>query len=395
MDFLDQTSLPIGVFSSIWDKFRKVYVKEPGQAIAVQRPKFDLLDESLPLRIISSMYGWFLTRTFGFVSALKWILRILLMLSWTLRTGFIHIFLGRKSLFMVTCYLSEIVMMSHQVMFMVKSEAIHNYFVDAQTHFNSVSAKIREYKLSLKVINYTLLIATIIPSIFMAEYTVGVCSKYPGFLGQHPYLLVIHQLLINTWVLPSCSIYSLALFAYFMRVDMEVKHFKSTLFIRNSFTYEELLRLVSNLQRLHFTFEKTYSFMPFLWISYNWCQATIYLIGVLFGPLKEIYDIALLTWSTYLQVVAFVTIGFIIFINNKVSSKCQDVLAILDEKLNHLGPSGNKVAHLILKLEYISQSKFTTWNFCEIHNSLIFSYLSSLITISVLTLQMDYSDPPN
>lgn len=319
----------------------------------------------------------------------KWALRLVFFAVWAIRVGYLHILIREKSLFMVTAYLCEFAMLLHQLIALFKENSICAYFANLQIQLNSSRVKGGQYQRSIKLLNILSFVLAVFLFIDMSDYTVRVVRVYGGIFVQLDFLVVFHQLLINNCVLASCSLYALALIGHFIKVDIELKRFKCFSISGSNLCYSELLKMVQRLEDFHSVFEETFSFMPFTWISYNWCQATIYLIGVTFGPLKSIFDVSLFVWSSSLQVATFITIALAISVQNRVAYECHKVQIILEHRLNESNLNSASMVYLVNKLDKISDAPFSSWNFCHLHKSLVFNYLASLISFSVLTLQMD------
>ena len=182
----------------------------------------------------------------------------------------------------------------------------------------------------------------------------------------------------------------LALTAYCIRCKIQLRLFKN-IFISKDYYRNELLSLIRGLQELQETFERNFSFMPFLWLGYNWCQATIYFVGLFLGHVNIPFCISVITWSLYQQVVLFATIGVTILVSQRLSYQCIKVQVILEDKSNGSILDSNAGTYLLGRLKEFYSTRFSAWRIFFLDPSIIFSYLASLISFSVLMLQVDQS----
>lgn len=339
----------------------------------------NFLGECFLTRMFLLVYGQSIVRANGIKFFIKWFLRINIFFVWSSRVYYFAGLIIRNSLFSITGFIAELFPVCYYLIVMVlKEKSICNYFFHIQEQLSDLHEKTNRNRVLIRSIGPLFIILLIIMIIVMTD-------AYGVIDVPHYSLYMIQHVLLDDWVLSSCALYSLALVGYFIWFDYQIRLFKRKYVMNSKISYGETLKHLQKLEQFHIDFESVFSFMPPLWLGFNWCQATVYLIGVIFGPMKELFHIATFVWSTSMQVVAFCTIGLAIFINDKVSSKFAQVLPALELKMD------KSQTYLIVKMDKIVHLKFTAWNFCFLEKSLIFRYLASLITFSVLTLQMDYS----
>lgn len=345
-----------------------------------------LLAESPLTRFSLCFYGQFLTKTTGLKSLFKWIMRFTLLIAWGMRLAHMtHWF--RFSLFLFTAYLAEALTCFYLLSISFKSHAICNYFNRLQEYLDSLKVERRKYSSLIRVIDVSCFMVFLVIQTLTLYLLISSFFIFPDMANLPNILATAQATFLNNWLMVSCSLYALALVGHFIMCDIELERSnKSEVRINCS----QLLRLIQRLDHFHCAFEDTFSFLPFLWLSFNWSQATIYLIGSVFGPIKEAYHPLMVTWSVYNQVTAFSTIALAIHINKKVSSKCTRVLSSLEQATGRVILSPNET-YLLAKLKDASLMQFTAGSFYCLEKSLVFNYLSSLISFSVLTLQMDTS----
>lgn len=345
-------------------------------------------------RITLFFYGYNLTEAVGGKLIFLRILRIIFPLFWVMRLVRYHVYLSFKTLFSITGYMTELIIIIHHFWMISKLTAIQNFFHVVQSELDLLNVQQNEYTNRIRAINWlNLFIITVVGTITGAMSARSI-AFYEDFLSNYEYLIYFHTILLDAWILGSCALYSVGLTAHFIRCDVEMKKFKSAHTAGGELDYDEVLELVYKLNGFHSKFEETFSFMPFWWLSYCWSCATIYIIGVAFGPMKSIFEIPLILWCTSLQVVTFVTVWLAIFVQRDISLRYESVIYIFDRKLSKATCNCPKMIYLFQRMAKMAKMPFTAMGFYSLQKPLVFSYLVSLISFSVLTLQLDTTETP-
>lgn len=354
--------------------------------------KLDFLRESLPVQLALWINGHFLAPTTGCKSAVKWFLRFLYLGIWSLRVA--QMVLSRKkSLFLITGYIAEFVLLLSHIAFVFKCKSICQFFSHLQNQLNSI-VEVKRYKKGIRVVVALLVLAEIVFSV-SSGYLMFQMSQYAPLF---PFAVdLIYQLLSLTfeiWIVTNSSLYVLALIGYFIRCDIQLNRFKFICLLKNRVESDDVLHLARDLQKNHLHFEEAFSFLPFLWLSYGWCTATIYGIGITLGPLKELSSASGLFWSAYVQATIFVAIGLAIATNKRICCEISNLVLSIEQNCKGDDLKCPSMTYAISRMEKASEMKLTAWGFCFLQRSLVFNYLSSLISFSVLTLQLDTSKLP-
>lgn len=353
-----------------------------------QPPNLQFLKEVPLIRLILSPYGYFLARTSGAKSVLKVILWILLTLTSVVRIVRFSVLDHPRSLFLIAGYIAEILALCHHFLVIAKGNSMHKFFTSFQLQLNSLKVQRSEYKNHIRALDIAYFIQATTLAVLVFEFLFRNVLSKEKFHIYLPFL-TFYEIMLNNWIAVSCALYALALLAHFIRCDIELKNFKLMLRQRGCVSHNEVLSLIRNLNEIHSKFEKTFAFMPFFWLTYCWCQANIYMMSSTFGFMRAYFDISLFVWGIIIQVTTFSTIRLIIFINSKLTSQCSSVVVALEETLDRVGLNANKLTYSLEKMEKLSQMRFTAWGYYLLEKSLVFSYLASMISFSVLTLQLD------
>ena len=340
---------------------------------------------TLPVFAMQMLYGYMAPHLGGWGSPVKFFFAGLLYATFIIRLKQIYLELRPNSLFYTTVYSTELIAFVYHSLMMFRCQKVDE-FVKA-CEFKSF-ARVTMYQRRMTLVTLMNVTLTVITSYCIMTYW---ATQALVDSPQYMYYFIFHFNLIDSWVLPSCSVYSLALIFHWIKCDSRLVRFHTNLLVRRSTASSDLLDLIQTLQSLHLVFEDIFSFMPFLWICYNWSQATVYIIGATLGGLSEFYDPFVVAWSILSQVAAFATVYLSIFVSNSLGLRCQLVLCILEKRVNRVSSGSDTAVYLMTRLDGISSSKFTAGKCFALTETTIFHYLGSLISFSVLTLQVDPS----
>lgn len=177
--------------------------------------------------------------------------------------------------------------------------------------------------------------------------------------------------------LPSLSIYFAAILIHYNSIRGKTFRILESIRLndRNS-----MINLLNSLQRDHDEFESLFNLNPLFWLLRRMCHAVLFLI-VLQDSKTMTIAYSFIIQQSYLIVALLV----IHFIRNKITAHGEQIL----EKYSGIISPTREASYYVCRLIDRAYNKdFTVWQMFIINRSLIASYISSVVTFSVLIVQI-------
>lgn len=277
-----------------------------------------------------------------------------------------------------------------RIIILVKRTAVRRIIKEATRNLSSASLKkLKRFELIVCSIISIFAIQTLLSSIqFYSDSNLTKPGLFLGLYEVNIVLLWILNCLQSVFYAISEQTYFIFL-SFYAWVYMSLHLFKSEMSSHLVPSNRRLLMIgLLEMDRKHELFESAFSLLLLSISSYTFCAAVYYLFGMILMDGKGAYYIIYLTYIVVTRVSAFAFLICLI-------CRCQDDLArgsvhiydnLCAEEVTSGGPSP---VLLVRKIEKVHLRRVTIWRTLDVTRSLILATCSSLLTFSVLIIQID------
>ena len=292
-----------------------------------------------------------------------------------------HLFFPKNSIIKAAAYVTEIlnILVHLTTLWYLKS---------MQRHFSCLNFGNSNMKRALRTIDFLFLIAflSFLVTISVLFYSAPLPFDDHLKTGAKFAALAIAYCLTNSFFIPHCFLFAAAAVIYHFDQMNKLNQ------IKMCFRYNDQakgVKVINEFERVHEEFEATFSFIPFGLLLLNWFQGFVYTIGGAFNNRAgQWFDWFTPFLSIYLQLCTFVAVIFAVSMNRLLSRELNRLISQLECESDEI-----KILQLTSRLRILCNKPFTAWNVFELKYTLIYPYVSSLVSFSLLFLQLELRFP--
>lgn len=281
----------------------------------------------------------------------------------------------KDSIIKVAAYTTEVIGILMYLLIQYKLKIVKEYFTSNISHDISM-------KKSLKILDYIYIIVACGKSIINFSYFLisDPMSKYQ-VQGIHLILTLFAYPFAQSAIISCCFIYAVATLSYYYGQASKLNQLKEIIKVKEM---KKILKIINDFQQETILFQNTFSFMPFCLTIFVWFQGLVYMIGGAFDGRTGIwFDWFVQSESLYLQLCGFGAIIFAVYLNDNLSFQTNQLVLLLESE-----SIGDDTLKLSTRLRFINKP-LTAWNVFDLKLSLIYPYISSLVSFSLLFLQLE------
>ena len=292
-----------------------------------------------------------------------------------------HLFFPKKSIIKVAAHVTE---MLHVLVHLTTLW----YLKKMQRHFSYINFGNSNMKRALRTVDFLFLVT--FSSLFAACSIILYSAPLPFDEnlkdGTKFAAVTAAYSLTGTFHIPYCFLFVAAVVIYHFGQMNRLNQMKIC------FRYNDWIKgiqLINEFERVHEEFESSFSFIPFGLLVLSWFGGLVYTIGGAFNNRAgKWFDWFSPLLSIYLQLCVFVTVIFAVSINHLLSRELNRLISQLECETGEI-----KILHLTSRFRLLCSKTFTAWNVFELKYTFIYPYVSSLVSFSLLFLQLELRYP--
>ena len=309
------------------------------------------------------------------------ICHLCLSLIFIARITHVHLFFPKHSIIKIAAYLVELQCLIFHLILLWSVKRMQKYFLTLAP-LSSRRTKV------LTTIDVAFLIA------FTLFSAINICSAcfvlFPfGSLqtGGLKFIFSSAAYLVSTSIpIPFLFFYSAMTVKYYFNQIDKLDQIKCCIKFQN---LTKLLKLANEYEQVYAGFESTFSFIPFAQLICNWFQGLVYTIGAAFNDRAgQWFNEFPAVLSIYLQLCAFFMVIFAVSVNHRLANEVNCIIFQLENESVEL-----ETLQLTSRLRLMCRKPFTAWNVFELKYTFIYPYVSSLVSFSLLFLQLELRLP--
>lgn len=212
------------------------------------------------------------------------------------------------------------------------------------------------------------------------------------FLIMFTFIAFYIPIICRAWLSPIMLIYSFFVYSIYLTEKSFLEDFNNEL-VSNSKSLNLLSVALSRklrLNELKSQAESVLNIFPFLWCAYLFKSTSAYIMQQAQSVSTSTADmiLSLILFSDYIVPMCFL-FGLLLFIENR-SDKIKDMsTSTLRRLVKTYHPDIESKTHLIQQFEHNAHLPLTGWSMFDLNKRFMLSFVSSVLSFSVLILQID------
>lgn len=341
-----------------------------------------LIDHIKLIPLVLFVYGFAIGPVRKCLHPLSKFCYLCILLVLTYRICNLHILFPKNSIIKVAAYLSDLIILLIHLTILFYIKRIKKYF----STFVLQEAKSKKF---LKIIDLIFLIAFLL-CLILNLFFYFISQPFGTYQsdGIKFVFSIFAYSISDSYSIPHAFIYAVAVTCHYFNLIAKLNQMSTSLRFNNS---SKLIRIIGEIDQIHFQFESTFSFFPFALVMFNWFQGFVYAIGAAFNNRAgQWFDWFTPAWSIHLQMCTFAVIIFAVTLNNRFSLRVNCFISQLESEFES---SDTETLHLASRLRLLTKKPFTAWHIFELKYTFIYPYISSLVSFSLLFLQLELRLP--